>query len=65
MNEHELRRVLIYNDEAHLPYPLPADGERVHVIRGNGPREGDLMAVATVRLDDDGTVHLIPDDERD
>jgi hypothetical protein len=44
---HGLRRIVMYKDETHAPVGLTV-GERVIVVRGDGPREGDVMAHATI-----------------
>jgi hypothetical protein len=59
--------VVLYNDESHFVIPpghTPAVGDRMEVVRGNGPREGDRMGVATIAAFEDGTPVLRIDFDR-
>jgi hypothetical protein len=57
----------MYNRETDMLVPPEheiAVGDKLDVIRGNGPREGERMGTATiVGFDDDGacTLHFLPD----
>jgi hypothetical protein len=44
-----MKKIHVYNDVIDTPADLE-DGERVEVIRGNGPREGESMGYATVTM---------------
>jgi hypothetical protein len=49
--------LVLYNNEAH--FMVPADhllvvSDTFEMIRGNGPREGDVMGVATIIRFEDG-----------
>ena len=46
------RRIIIYNDITDVPADLVV-GERVELIRGNGPREGASMGFATITANDE------------
>ena len=46
-------RIVMYRFDAEVPADL-ADGEVVPVVRGDGPREGDLMGMATITRTGDG-----------
>lgn len=60
-------RLLAYSDEMHLRADRPLTvGDKLKVVRGNGPREGEYMGTATVTgFDDDGglTFDLHPGDD--
>ena len=50
-------RLIAYDDELHLEVPRRhtlAVGDRLEMIRGNGPREGEPMGTATVTAFEDG-----------
>jgi len=54
------RQIVIYSNDADAPADLQV-GEVVPVVRGDGPREGDLMGMATViRADDELKLELNP-----
>jgi hypothetical protein len=48
----EPRRIILYTDEVHTPTDLRV-GERIALIRGDGPREGELMDYAIVTASDE------------
>jgi hypothetical protein len=55
-------RVLIHDREIHVESDGPlAVGDTLDVIRGNGPREGDRMGVATVTAFENGLPVLVVD----
>lgn len=47
-----MKRIIIYNDITDVPADLVV-GERVELVRGNGPREGESMGYATVTANDE------------
>lgn len=59
--------LVMYNRESHMVVPpahVLAVGDIYEVVRGNGPREGDSIGVATVTaIEDDGSpvLFLQPD----
>jgi hypothetical protein len=53
-------RLVVHDRECHLDIFRPlAIGDTVEVIRGNGPREGDHMGIATVTAFEDGVPTLV------
>jgi hypothetical protein len=58
-------RLFIYDKETHLEASSPlAVGQQFEVIRGNGPREGQRMGIATLmRFNEHGLpdFHIKPD----
>jgi uncharacterized protein (DUF362 family) len=53
-----MKRVIVYNDEIHAPALVI--GDRVEVIRGNGPREGELMWFAVIKEGEAGGLEVVP-----
>lgn len=53
-------RLIVYGREMHLDVDEPlAVGDTVKIVRGNGPREGERMGVATVTgFDENGAPTL-------
>jgi hypothetical protein len=57
------RQIVMYRFDAECPEGL-ADGEVVPVVRGDGPRERDLMGMATItRTGDDLQIDVNPIEE--
>ena len=52
----QVKKIVVYGDETHVPAGVKV-GDRVELIRGDGPREGELMAYAVItRRDPDGGI---------
>ncbi len=57
------RRIVMYMDITETPPDLEV-GEVLPVIRGGGPRDGELIGMATVISTDDGVgIHVEPSDD--
>lgn len=57
MTHQEIPTLTMYDNEAHLNIEARG-GELVRVIRGNGPREGELMGWARVTPTPDGGLEI-------
>lgn len=53
----EPRTVIVYVDATEFDGGPPVDGERVMLVRGDGPCIGHVLSWATVRRHDDGVMH--------
>lgn len=56
-----MKRAILYIDgEVHMDEDVE-DGDRIELIRGDGPREGGSMGYAVVTFNDDGTATVRTD----
>lgn len=57
MTDADAGRLVVYDREMHLVEPSDglAVGDTLEVVRGNGPREGDHMCIATTGSSTKGT----------